>query len=85
VGDTSENYQKKMIVDEIRKQIPGASVRYVSKNEDPRDYRVSFEKINKVIGFRITKRVPEGISQIIKAVNEKMILNPDDVKYKNVN
>ena len=85
VGDTSENYQKKMIVDEIRKQIPGASVKYVSKNEDPRDYRVSFEKISKVLGFRITKKVPEGISQIIKAVNEKMILNPDDIKYKNVN
>jgi len=84
VGDTSENYQKKMIVDEIRKQIPGASVKYVSKNEDPRDYRVSFEKINKVIGFSITKKVPEGISQIIKAVNEQMILNPDDSKYKNV-
>ena len=45
VGDTTENYQKKMIVDEVMKLIPDAKIKYVSKNEDPRDYRVNFDKI----------------------------------------
>jgi nucleoside-diphosphate-sugar epimerase len=85
VGDTSENYQKQMIVDEIKKQLPDARVKYISKNEDPRDYRVAFDKIREQIGFRITKTVPEGITQIIKSVTEGFILNPDDAKYKNVN
>lgn len=85
VGDTSENYQKQMIVDEVQKQIPDANVKYVKKNEDPRDYRVAFEKIKEKIGFKITKKVPDGIAQIVKAVNEGFILNPDDAKYKNVN
>lgn len=84
VGDTSENYQKKMIVEEIRKQIPDAAVKYVQKNEDPRDYRVSFEKIKNSLGFKITKRVPDGIAQIIRAINDGFILNVDDSKYKNV-
>jgi nucleoside-diphosphate-sugar epimerase len=84
VGDTSENYQKQMIVEEIKKQIPGVKVKYVQKNEDPRDYRVSFEKIKTKLGFRITMKVPEGIAQIRKAVTDKFILNPDDGRYRNV-
>jgi nucleoside-diphosphate-sugar epimerase len=84
VGDTNENYQKQMIVDEIRKQLPDAKVKYVSKNEDPRDYRVSFEKINTQLGFKITKTVPDGIRQIIQTIQDGFIVNPDDLKYKNV-
>jgi nucleoside-diphosphate-sugar epimerase len=85
VGDTSENYQKQMIVDEVLKQIPGGKIKFVKKNEDPRDYRVSFEKIKSQLGFKITKKVPDGISQIIKAVTDGFIDNPDDPKYRNVN
>lgn len=84
VGDTSENYQKQMIVDEIKKQIPGVNVKYVQKNEDPRDYRVSFEKIKKNLGFSISMKVPEGIAQIRQSVVDKFILNPDDSRYRNV-
>jgi nucleoside-diphosphate-sugar epimerase len=83
VGDTSENYQKQMIVDEVLKQIPNGKFRYIKKNEDPRDYRVSFEKIKNMLDFKITKRVPEGISQIIKAIDDGFISDPDDKRYKN--
>lgn len=84
VGDTQENYQKQMIVDEIRKQLPDSKVKYIKKTEDPRDYRVSFEKINNELGFTITKRLPEGISQIIQAINDGFFLNLDDSKFRNV-
>ncbi|MBL7717802.1 MAG: NAD(P)-dependent oxidoreductase [Flavipsychrobacter sp.] len=84
VGDTSENYQKKMIVEEVLKELPDSKITYVSRNEDPRDYRVSFEKIKNKLGFELMFKVPDGIRQIIKTVNEGFILNPDDNKYKNV-
>ena len=84
VGDTTENYQKKMIVDEVMKELPNSKIKYVSKNEDPRDYRVSFQKIKDKLGFEIMFKVPDGIRQIIKTVNDGFILNPDDSKYKNV-
>lgn len=83
VGDTTENYTKKMLVEEIQKQIPDAVIKYVRKEEDPRDYKVSFEKIKKYLGYVITKRVPEGISQINKIVYDGLISNPDDIKYRN--
>lgn len=84
VGDTSENYQKKMIVDEVKKFIPDAKIKYVSKNEDPRDYRVNFDKIKNRLGFEVIFKVPDGIAQIKKVLDDGFILNPDDNKYKNV-
>lgn len=84
VGDTSENYTKKMIVDEISKQIPETKISFVEKNEDPRDYRVSFQKINDILGFKITKKVPDGISQINQAIINGFFTNPDDSKFSNI-
>eukprot|EP01029_Cantina_marsupialis_P016904 TRINITY_DN3789_c0_g1_i2.p2 TRINITY_DN3789_c0_g1~~TRINITY_DN3789_c0_g1_i2.p2 ORF type:complete len:325 (+),score=70.64 TRINITY_DN3789_c0_g1_i2:866-1840(+) len=84
VGDTNENYQKQMIVDEIKKQLPDSKIKYVSKNEDPRDYRVSFEKIKKELGFEVSKKVPDGIRQVIQVVQDGFINDPDDQKYKNI-
>lgn len=84
VGCTEENYTKQMIVDEIKKQLPNAQVKYVQKNEDPRDYRVSFEKIKGRLGFKVSKTVPDGIRQVITAVHDGFINNPDDPKYKNI-
>jgi len=84
VGDTSENYQKQMIVDEIVKVIPEANIKYVKKDEDPRDYRVSFKKIKEVLDFDITIKVPEGIRNLKKAIDEGFVSNPDEQKYKNI-
>jgi len=84
VGDTSENYQKKMIVSELLKFFPKAKIKYVYRDEDPRDYRVSFEKIKKRLGFKITKRVSDGILQIKKALEKGLKTNPYDSRYKNV-
>lgn len=84
VGDTSENYQKQMLVEEIRKFIPELSVKYVSKVEDPRDYRVSFDKIRNELDFVISKKVPEGIQQTITAIRSGFISNPDAAQYKNI-
>ncbi|MCF6242658.1 MAG: NAD-dependent epimerase/dehydratase [Bacteroidales bacterium] len=84
VGDTHENYQKQMIVNEIKKQIPDAKIKYVKKNEDPRDYRVNFDKIKNKLGYSISMRVPDGIAQIIKVIKEGFLNNPDEAKYKNI-
>ncbi|HSV43687.1 MAG TPA: NAD(P)-dependent oxidoreductase, partial [Candidatus Bathyarchaeia archaeon] len=70
VGDTKENYTKKMIVDEIRKYIPDANIKYIRKDEDPRDYRVSFEKIKRELNFTISKIVPDGILEVMKAIRK---------------
>lgn len=84
VGDTDENYTKQMLVDEMTRQMPGAKIKYVKKEEDPRDYRVSFDKIRERLDFTVTKRVPEGIRQVRRAVTEGFFEDPDHPRYRNV-
>jgi nucleoside-diphosphate-sugar epimerase len=84
VGDTSQNFTKKMLVDELLKQVPDGKVTYVHKEEDPRDYRVSFEKIKTVLGFNISRTVPEGVREIFSSIRSGIIENPDDQRYYNI-
>jgi len=84
VGDTGENYTKQMIVDEIGKQISDIRIKYVKKEEDPRDYRVNFDKIMNVLNFRVAKRVSDGIKEIKDIVQMGIIHNPEDQKYYNI-
>ena len=84
VGDTSENYTKQMLIDEIKKVIPGSRIKYVDKNEDPRDYRVNSDKIKRELGFKITMRVSDGIKEIKQIIQEGIIKDPEDQKYYNI-
>ena len=84
VGDTSQNFQKGQIVQLIQKKIPSVRVEYVKKDEDPRDYRVSFEKIKRQLGFEITRKVPDGIEEIHYLLRNELIANPDDARYYNI-
>jgi len=84
VGDTDENYTKKMIVEEILKQLPNGKVKYVRKDEDPRDYRVSFTKINRVLNFKVTKTVPDGIREVKDVLKLGVINNPEEQRYYNI-
>lgn len=84
VGATKENYTKQMIVEEIQKQIPGAKIKYIYKQEDPRDYRVNFDKIQKELGFEVSKTVPDGIQEVKELVRSGIIHDPEDQRYYNI-
>ena len=84
VGDTQENYTKQMLIDEIKKVLPESKIKYVDKNEDPRDYRVNSDKIKRELGFEITMRVPDGIKEVKRIVQEGVIQDPEDQKYYNI-
>ncbi len=83
VGDTNENYTKKMIAEEILKIVPEARISYVHKEEDPRDYKVDFSKIKNEVGFSITKRVPDGLREIHHIINLGFLVDPYSKKYHN--
>lgn len=84
VGDTKENYTKQMLVEEIKKILPSAKIKYVQKNDDPRDYRVNCDKIKKELGFKITMTVPDGILEIKRVIQEELIKDPENQKYYNI-
>jgi nucleoside-diphosphate-sugar epimerase len=84
VGDTRENYRKADLLELMAERIPGADVQRVHKTEDPRDYRVSFERIREHLGFTVTKRVPDGIEEIATALEMGLVGDPSDSTFYNV-
>ncbi len=84
VGCTTENYQKGMIMEEVCKIVSDVKVNYVDSAEDPRDYRVNFEKIKSELGFTITKKVPDGIKEIYTLVKTGIISDPFGQKFRNI-
>ena len=84
VGDTSQNFQKGQLAELIKTNIGDtASIEHVERDEDPRDYRVSFEKIHRELGFQITRTADDGIKEIIDAINQGVIVDCDDPIYSN--
>jgi nucleoside-diphosphate-sugar epimerase len=67
-GGKNNNFTKKMIVDTILKYIPDAKIRYGSNGSDSRNYKVSFEKVKKVLGFEPGYTIEDGISELITAL-----------------
>lgn len=81
VGSGKENYQKRMIADEIAKQMP-VNVIYVDKQEDPRDYKVNFDRIA-ALGFRPRLELADGIREVAEALSNGMLGDPYSPRYRN--
>ena len=76
IGSTDENYRKLDIIEMVQKQLRSkAAISVVAVAEDPRDYRVSFAKVQRVLGFNPLYSVRDGIEEIMFAL-EHGIVNP---------
>jgi nucleoside-diphosphate-sugar epimerase len=83
VGDTSENYRKRDIVALLRKRFPEGRIERVHKEEDPRDYRVSFEKSTQQLGFNAERSVAGGIDEIVGLLRSGLVDDPYAPVYRN--
>ena len=68
VGSSDENYRKIDLVDIIREQIQRGSVSFVRRDEDPRDYKVSFERVAAELGYAVTRSVRDGVAEVRAAL-----------------
>jgi nucleoside-diphosphate-sugar epimerase len=84
VGHSDENYTKLDIVEQIRRHISTGAVRYVPRDEDPRDYKVSFDRIRDVLGFGPQATVPDGIVETVSALSRGEFDDPFASLYRNV-
>lgn len=83
VGSTEQNLQKQQIVELIKPMAPDAKIEFVHKNEDPRDYRVSFSRILNELNYKTTRSVVDGIVEVAKLVRTGAISNLADSRYRN--
>ncbi len=79
-GGDKNNFTKKMVVDSIVSKLPESKIVYNQNDSDPRNYRVSFEKVRTVLGFEPMFSVEKGISELIDALD--MGLYKDSLEFK---
>lgn len=80
-GGEVNNFTKKMIVDAIADQIPGAKIKFGANGSDPRNYKVSFKKVKDTLGFEPKYTVKDGITELINAL--KLGVYSDSMQNKN--
>jgi nucleoside-diphosphate-sugar epimerase len=83
-GHSDENYRKLDLVEIITGQLGRGDVSYVTKTEDPRDYKVSFERIKNELGYEPQYRVPGGIEELVGALEEERFGDPFSPRYSNI-
>jgi len=85
VGGNINNYTKKMIVEEILNYVPDGKVIYGQNGDDPRNFRVSFSKVQNVLGFTPRYTVKDGIEEFIRALKAGLLADfkENRVKYGN--
>lgn len=85
VGDESLNYTIDQIGEEIKSILPQTEVINNGEIDDPRNYKVNFEKIRTDLGFKIDYDVQTGIKEMIEEIyNNKMLENYHDMVYSNL-
>ncbi len=71
-----ENYQKRGLVQLVRKHYPDAPVEIAEKEPDLRDYRVSDERIRRELGFAPRWTVEEAFLETAEAVASGVFREP---------
>src|SRR5438445_796069 len=82
LGDIRMNYQLSEVADKILAVFPTTKVMHL-ENSDRRNYRVSFDKIHRQLGFECTLGLDDGIRELRRALEEKQILDYRDASYYN--
>lgn len=83
VGSNESNYTILDIAKLVHRHVPQATLEVKGDVTDPRDYRVSFDKIRSVLGFQPRFTVEDGIREIAEALVSGRITEPLAEVYHN--
>ena len=85
VGSNRGNYTKEDLIRMIQKYVPGLTITYKDLHfgGDMRDIKVSFDKIERVLGYRAEVSVEEGIRELAEAIQTKFLFDPHSLRNRN--
>ncbi|RLM70757.1 SDR family NAD-dependent epimerase/dehydratase [Halorubrum sp. Atlit-8R] len=83
VGDNNLNYQIKKVGRIVEENVDGAEVRFVEHKEDNRTYRVSFDKINYILGWETEYDIADGVQEIKEWMEEEDITDYEADQFRN--
>lgn len=84
VGSINNNLTIGQVGDIVCRAVPLAAAEVKKEIEDKRNYRVSFEKLEKVLGMTCTRSVEDGVKEIIGHLEKGEISNFEEDIYYNV-
>ncbi len=84
VGSNEQNMTLQQVGELINRLVPSAKLKDLGPSDDRRNYRVSFDKILNLIGFKPRWTVEDGVKQVIEAFETGRIADYTDSKYSNV-
>lgn len=83
VGANALNHQIKDVGYLVEEVIDDAEVRFVDHKEDQRTYRVSFDKINYILGWEAEKDIQDGVKEIRDWMQEENVTEYSANQYRN--
>ena len=83
VGNSNENYTKKMLAEVIQKFVPSTEIEITESKTDLRTYKVSFDKIKNNLKFISKKTIRDSISDILAEI-ENGSLDPRASEFSNM-
>lgn len=83
VGDNDLNYQIKKVGRIVEDNVEDAEVRFVEHKEDERTYRVSFDKINYILGWEAERDIADGVQEIKAWMEEEEITDYSQDQMRN--
>ena len=84
VGSTSQNYTIRQIGEIIKRQVPEARLVCTADSEDGRNYRVSFARIERMVGFKVRWSIEDGVRQVADAIKAGHVRDYREARYSNV-
>jgi nucleoside-diphosphate-sugar epimerase len=85
VGSNRGNHTKEELISVIRKYVSGVTIEYkdLTFGGDMRDIKVSFDKIERVLGYKAEVTVEEGIKELAEAIQSKFLYDPHSLRNRN--
>jgi nucleoside-diphosphate-sugar epimerase len=84
-GSEDGNYTKDEIVQLVCGALPETKIYYddISFSGDMRDVRVSYSKLQRVLGFQAMNKVEDGIDDVLRLLRSGVIEDPFSDRYRN--
>ena len=83
VGGSNENYTKKQLANIIQKHISDIKIEIVKSKTDPRNYKVSFDKIKRILNFQPKRTVENSVVEILSKIEDGTV-DPRQSEFSNM-
>ncbi|MEC8169381.1 MAG: NAD(P)-dependent oxidoreductase [Pseudomonadota bacterium] len=84
IGSDNLNFNLLEVAKLIKLQVPDSEITVEERNEDARNYKVSFEKASNILNFKNNWTLEEGIAQVVETFKQDINIDYQSNRYSNV-